>query len=289
MHALLTRIPVASFLSLAALGCSSGDAIGTQPTDPGGAGGSAGTGADPGRAGTAGTAGTAGAHPGGVGGANGGTAGSGTTAGASGNSSGGCENPQTLGKIFTCAGFDVGDPIWSWVREEPAAWRMDGDKLQMQSLGGTLWGDTRNNNLNIALREPPDTDSFVVQVMVQTDPENSAEQAGLLWYVDDDNYVKLVKELVGDEHVVVFAVETDGVPRVVDQMSITGDQAELELEIMPDHVSASLRFNHGEPWMPLEGLDHDVDASALIGLFTHGANESDDRWATFSFFSVASR
>jgi hypothetical protein len=44
---------------------------------------------------------------------------------------------------------------WSWVREDPKAWRIDKGALLIRTSTGSLW-QTDNNNHNLLLRTPPE-------------------------------------------------------------------------------------------------------------------------------------
>src|SRR5438477_6783445 len=85
-------------------------------------------------------------------------------------------------------------PGWSWLREHKADWRLKDGALQIHATPGNLW-EGENGAHNLLLRAPPDgVKSFAAEVTVSHTPVTFGEQAGLLWYRDDDNYVKLVKE-----------------------------------------------------------------------------------------------
>ena len=46
-------------------------------------------------------------------------------------------------------------PGWSWVREEPAAWRIRDGALEFRLLPGNLWGPA-NDARNVLVRSAPD-------------------------------------------------------------------------------------------------------------------------------------
>jgi hypothetical protein len=55
-----------------------------------------------------------------------------------------------------------------------------------------------NNASNILIRSPGTwTRSLTTQLVISATPRVRGEQAGLIWYIDDDNYIKLVKETTG--------------------------------------------------------------------------------------------
>src|SRR4051812_20118123 len=80
-------------------------------------------------------------------------------------------------------------PGWSWVREDKDAWKVADGTLQIRATPGNIGGG-ENNARTPLLRDPPkDAKAFVAEVTVAHTPITFGEQAGLLFYRDDDNYV----------------------------------------------------------------------------------------------------
>jgi hypothetical protein len=84
---------------------------------------------------------------------------------------------------------------WSWLREDPAAWRFKDGALEIRVQPGVA--DTVKNAL---VRKAPDrrTGKFAIEVTVTNTvpPTQRYEQAGITWYRDGKPVFKLVKELV---------------------------------------------------------------------------------------------
>jgi regulation of enolase protein 1 (concanavalin A-like superfamily) len=92
------------------------------------------------------------------------------------------------------------DPSWIWVHEQPEALKVFDGVLSMQTLPGTLWGEA-NNAHNFLLRSVEEMpNGLISRVIVTSHPRLVGEQAGLIWYLDDDNYIKLVKESLEGMH-----------------------------------------------------------------------------------------
>jgi hypothetical protein len=91
---------------------------------------------------------------------------------------------------------------WSWLREEPAAWRLKDGGLEIRVQPGKA--ATVKNAL---VREVPDLElaawTFQVTVTSTAEPIQQYEQGGLTWYHDGKPAFKLVKELVDGKVVVV--------------------------------------------------------------------------------------
>jgi regulation of enolase protein 1 (concanavalin A-like superfamily) len=188
-----------------------------------------------------------------------------------------------LGGTLVAIGFDDEKVAWSWLREEPAGWRTREHRLELQSLPGTMW-EGANSTRNVALRPIPAAD-LVVEVRVQGAIASPAEQAGLLLFADDDNYVKLVKEMVGANLAVVMVTETDGVPVVDGSVPLTGDHALLQIIVDADGVHGSMRTDDG-PWTSVADAARPAwwQDDSRLGLFSQGADT--ERFIAFDAFAV---
>jgi len=84
---------------------------------------------------------------------------------------------------------------WSWVREDPKAWRVERGELLIRSLPGGLYREMNNCN-NLLLRTPPEIKKgkLIVEVTLHSQPKEQFEHAGIVWYRDDDDYIVLSKE-----------------------------------------------------------------------------------------------
>jgi hypothetical protein len=83
---------------------------------------------------------------------------------------------------------------WTWLREDPKGWRLDkGTLIVRTATGGLFMKD--NGGSNILLRTPPKVKDgkLAVEVLVDIQPTNGYENAGLIWYYDDDHYVIMLK------------------------------------------------------------------------------------------------
>jgi hypothetical protein len=87
---------------------------------------------------------------------------------------------------------------WTWLRENPGAWRIKDDSLEIHVEPGVA-----NTVKNALLREAPDRSQgkFAVEVTVTNTvrPTRQYEQAGITWYSGDKPVFKLVKELINGE------------------------------------------------------------------------------------------
>ena len=93
-------------------------------------------------------------------------------------------------------------PGWTWLRENPDAWRLNDGALEILVEPGDA-----NTVKNALLRPAPDRSKgkLVIEVTLSnaTHPTNQWEQAGLTWYHDGKPALKLVKELVDGKILIV--------------------------------------------------------------------------------------
>ena len=134
--------------------------------------------------------------------------------------------------------------------------------------------------------KPDSSDSFRVEVSIESEPVNNAEQAGLILYSDDDHYIKFVKELVDNQHVVVLAVEVGGKAAVHAKLPIDTDHIGLRLTIQEQMIHAAFREKGSFNWQQLEPIEVPALANWAPGLIAHGGDGSTVRWGKFSDLSI---
>jgi hypothetical protein len=92
---------------------------------------------------------------------------------------------------------------WTWVREEENSWRIDeGEGLLLPTLPGGIWNSEMEPAMNILTMEWPassydgvsSSNPLAVEVRVRVNARSWGEQAGLVLYNADDDWVKLVVE-----------------------------------------------------------------------------------------------
>ena len=176
---------------------------------------------------------------------------------------------------------------WSWVREAAEAWCVKEGTLHVQTLPGTLWGE-RNDARNILVR-PPQTaaEGLISEVSVYNQPVLQGEQAGLIWYVDDANYVKLVKESLEGSVWIVLAREENDAPALIDKVPIASDSARLRLSLVDGNVTGAYRASDTDDWQTVGACAPLPQAAIRPGIFTHGGPDDTERWVEFSLFGLS--
>ena len=178
---------------------------------------------------------------------------------------------------------------WSWLREDPKAWRLEKNALVIKTSTGSLW-QQQNNNRNILLRALPDAKDqrVAVEALVENEPTNEFEHAGLVWYCDDDNYVALLREKLGAKVEVQLVSETNGKPKVgfaqkpfepkngLAAHGVVGRQGERALPLRP-------RRTIGRCWWQ---CDLPVKGQPSVGLITGYAPAKSDHESRFRQFRI---
>jgi hypothetical protein len=175
---------------------------------------------------------------------------------------------------------------WIWVHEQSAAWKVADGALHLRTLPGTLWGEA-NNAHNFLLRSVDEMpNGLASKVVVINHPRLMGEQAGLIWYQDDDNYIKLVKECLEGKKWIVLAREQGGQPELIAKTGISAESAELQLVLLDGIVHGQFRISSKEDWQTVGDCPLLEGASPKIGLFTHGGPKDIERWIEMHSFAL---
>jgi len=178
------------------------------------------------------------------------------------------------------------DKGWSFVREDKADWRLKDGKLQLLAQPSNIWGKKNNKTENFLLRALPGPKA-AVEVTVDFNPRKEYEQAGLMIYLDDDNYIKFDRELYGGQSC-TLVLESKAKPKVVKKIPFREGPLRLRLEISDGKVKAMVKAPGGKDWTAhgettLPGSSEEVK----VGVFALLGDAKNPRWATFSDFELS--
>jgi regulation of enolase protein 1 (concanavalin A-like superfamily) len=189
--------------------------------------------------------------------------------------------------VFTEPFADKLDKGWSWVREDAKAWRIGKGVLVIKTSEGSLW-QKQNNNRNILVRPLPQAKERVaVEVLVENEPTNGFEHAGLVWYGDDDNYVALLREKLGAKVEVQLVAEYDGKPKVgFAQKPFEPKTVWLRMEFKDGKAKGLCRASEKDEWQALGQCDLPMKGEPRIGLITGYAPKTPEHEARFSKFRI---
>jgi regulation of enolase protein 1 (concanavalin A-like superfamily) len=180
---------------------------------------------------------------------------------------------------------------WTWVREDKKHWRADNEGLHIRNQHGSLWGGG-NDARNVLLRALPDAKSasLAIDVTVQQKPVINAEQAGLIYHVDDENYVKLIFEALEGKSWIVMAREVGGKGNMLGKVPLPSEAPRLRLVVAPDGIRGQF-LGKDDKWEDVGKCEFPGDAAARknarVGLVCHGGPYEVERWAKFNDFRIA--
>lgn len=136
---------------------------------------------------------------------------------------------------------------WTWLREDPDAWRVGDAGLEVRVQPGNMWGPA-NDAKNVLLRPAPDPAKSPVEVTASV--ENKAtgqwEQVDLVWYYDDGHMVKLGLEMVDQRLCVVMGREQDDKTQTVAIIPIDSTRVELRLAVGGTRIKGRFKLPDGD-------------------------------------------
>lgn len=173
---------------------------------------------------------------------------------------------------------------WHIQNENPSHWSFHNSVLTMQVQEGNIFGEGRIvDNIFILPVAKPD---YSAEVTVELNPVLPYEQAGLGIYWDNNNYIKLSKEMFQGEHSLVFVVEQNGKPDVKERISYNGSSVSIKFQKIDELIKVYFRPNNETTWQSV-GF-----AKALKGdekglmLYTFSGSSTKPNFAKFSGFQL---
>jgi len=175
---------------------------------------------------------------------------------------------------------------WTWIREEPKAWKVDDGALLLRVLPGYVYSDD-NDAPNVLLRKAPVTPRvLVLEVYLENQPEILYEHAGLYWYYDDDNYVCLLKEWMGENVRLRIVREKDASGVISGESEYDAKGVWFRLVIADGKATGYYRQADKEDWRKMGQVDLPSKGEPRVGLNAGGGPPNSERWARFSHFRI---
>lgn len=175
---------------------------------------------------------------------------------------------------------------WQWLREDPAEWRIDDNQLQVRSQSGKIWGGTELAKNLLLVNKQLKSQGMAATVSVAHEPKEKWEQAGPLWYVDDDNFFKLISEQIDGKMYVVTAREINGRGKVLGKFVVPRANIQLRLKVESTRVTGQWRLEDADAWSDAGTCDFDVEGKPRFGLFTQNGPKDQVRWVRFDNFVI---
>ncbi|MDZ7369489.1 MAG: DUF1349 domain-containing protein [candidate division KSB1 bacterium] len=175
---------------------------------------------------------------------------------------------------------------WTWVRENPATWSLTASGLRIESEYGDLWQTWTNNCRNMLLRPAPSSD-FTIEAKLDVSLVAPINQAHILLYYNDDNYVRFGPVLSYGYQVVIDVVHEVG-GGIAHQSVVSWGNNLVYLKIEKTGSSASCYYSSdGQNWTlhhTISNLNFSVDQVGLVAF--DGSEPPSASVATYDYFEI---
>jgi len=178
-------------------------------------------------------------------------------------------------------------PGWSWIREDPAAWRISDKGLEVRVQPGNMWGSARDAK-NLLLRPAPDPAAGQVEasVTVRNTPLEQYEQSDLVWYFDDGNMVKCGQELVDGKLRIVMGRKEKDRCRTIRILPLESSTVTLGLVVKGNNIRGRFRTPGAADWTEVGQCDLPAAGLAKICLQFYKGPAKEERWVLVNDFSL---
>lgn len=202
------------------------------------------------------------------------------------------EPGSTIGQLSDNFSSRNLDKRWTWIRENPADWRLGGGVLQFDTQNADLYEG--NNSASVLTEATPEGDYIVETKLRLTVPPDGCcfnyRQGGLVIYGTDDSYIKLVHVSIWETRQTEFAKEVPtGQPVRRYGNTVVGPPGEWTwLRIVKRTVDGEEHYraytsDDGTTWVRGGVWTHNLGPTARIGLVSMGG---DDYTTEFDYVKV---
>lgn len=176
---------------------------------------------------------------------------------------------------------------WSWHHEIRDHWKIDAERkeLAIQPVGG--WMPVLNNVPLWAVPDAAKEGPLAVEVHIEHVARGEYEFAGLMWYLDDKNFVVLRKGPHGDDGKSVALLRiNDGQGEWIKAVPYEAPQIDLRMVVTAAKVEGWYRASSTEAWQPIADVELPGRGAAKVGLRTGNGEGDKPSWARFSKLRV---
>lgn len=176
--------------------------------------------------------------------------------------------------------------MWFWKNEDPTHWNLNTNSgyLSITTQFGDIYATT-NNAQNILLQTAPE-ENFIIITKLAISSDTHAQQAGLVVYGDDDNYIRLTRGFMYNGNRVEYIEEQDGLITSTNYIDVDAGDIYLAIKKTDGIYVGSYSLN-GIEWFEIDQSVNFFDASLKIGLVAfNGLVEYADIPVFFDFFRL---
>lgn len=180
---------------------------------------------------------------------------------------------------------DALDEDWTWVRENPDAWRLTESGLENLVEPGTMWSKTSDAK-NVLLRSLPAGWESGIDITCELwhSPKKRWETANLVWYFDDGNMVKLGLEIEHGVANIVMGRKENNKGKTLAIIPYADPEVQLRLTVMGQKLVGYFRKPSDETWTRAAETNLPTspeNSTAHISLQCYGGEADSNRWARF--------
>jgi hypothetical protein len=151
------------------------------------------------------------------------------------------------------------------------------------TTGGSMWGG--GNTCSNLIVFPELHTEATVEMTLDLLPQCGGEQAGIVLYIDNDNYVKFIREMVGEDQVVVLAKEIEGKPNPELITPFEPSGTSLQLTVNGDGIGIRWGSSDADDFQTGDYPDWFAPGTEFrVGLLVHGNNPGNQ--AVFHSMSI---
>ncbi len=180
---------------------------------------------------------------------------------------------------------------WSWVDQNPVAWRIEAGKLLVQ-----VEPESAKKDQSILTRNFPrtETPALIVEVCVESEPTENFENAGISIFYDERNDCALSREFLGPPGKgrlsLVMGGHKDGKKYPYAIIAWEPRQAWLRLVISDGKVTGQARASETEKWQTLGEFDEPSDirrqVPKQVRLQSGLGPKMGKHWAAYTHFRI---
>lgn len=177
---------------------------------------------------------------------------------------------------------------WSWIRENPKAWRVTTNGLEVRVEPGNMWGPA-NDARNALVRDAPDGRMGAIEVCAtfENRPTEQYEQVDLVWYYDDSHMVKLGQEMVDGQLSIVMGREEKDRTRTIAIIPLKTFSVSVRFLVSTNRIRGQFRPEGTNEWQDAGHCDLPVKGPPKISIQTYQGPARAEHWARITEFRVA--
>lgn len=177
-------------------------------------------------------------------------------------------------------------PGWTWIRENPAAWKVGQGVLRIRVEPGNMWGP-ENSGRNVLVRTLPKSEKgWEITVTVKNRPTEQYEQVDLVAYYNDSNMVKIGQELVDGKLSIVMGREEKDRTRTIAIIPLQTETVELKAVIRDGTITGSFRPAGASNWTVAGTCTLPGSGDPRVAIQCYQGPGDKEHWAEISQFKI---